>query len=36
MREFELYVSSHCSAALTIREHRQAIEHHPDADGLKK
>jgi nicotinamidase-related amidase len=27
MREFELYVPSDCSAARTMKEHRQAIEH---------
>jgi nicotinamidase-related amidase len=27
MREFELYVPSDCSAARTVKEHRQAIEH---------
>jgi nicotinamidase-related amidase len=27
MREFELYVPSDCSAARTVKEHRQAIDH---------
>jgi len=27
MREFHLYVPSDCSAARTVKEHRQAIEH---------
>jgi len=27
MREFEIYVPSDCSAARTVKEHRQAIEH---------
>lgn len=27
MRDFQLYVPSDCSAARSLREHRQAIEH---------
>jgi len=27
MREFELYVPSDCSAARTVKEHGQAVEH---------